>query len=224
MKKVLRHNHRFYFSAYVIIGISLIVVLIGFTIYPNLKQNITHRPEVCLTGQLDAIKNEDFVNISTSGEDDHFYEQTIKALEHIKEKAKDYNLRGILYSGGMLQTKKPYYYFVSPSREEVITTDGNNILYSAKEPLSASKKILEPEQIKLLLPPLGAVEIAKPILNCHQDYPEKLRSEVNLYIDNNTDDVLWIVTVEDFHKSVPGPNVSHFVKINALTGEVISTN
>lgn len=209
-----------------IIIASVVVILIVVKVIPkfNLVNKLAHKPSGCLTGRLSSIGNVDFVNISFSGEDNNFYEQIKQAQTNIRISNQDYNLKGILFTGGSLSNPKPYFYFVSVNQKKVVTTDGTNILYSNTEPFASNRGIIEDKKINSLLSPMEVVNIAKPILNCYKDYPENINREVYLYIDNKTAEVIWIVTVKDAIQSIPGPNVSHSVKIDAFTGNLLDYN
>lgn len=211
----------------VIIIVVLVVVLTVGKVGPkfSLINKLVSKPAECLTGPLSAIEDNDFVNISSPNENYNFYEQVNVALDNIRKENKDYHLRGLLYDGGYLQGSKNYY-FVSVSQKKVVTTDGTHITYSDTNPNASKTGIIEDEKISLLLSPIEAVKIAKPILNCYKDYPENTRREAYLYIDSNPSQVVWKVTVENMFKILAGsaPNVSHSVKINAFTGEVLDYN
>ena len=156
-----------------------------------------------------------------SGEDYNFHEQVNNALENNIKKSEDYNFRGVLYAEGSLSNSRQYFYFVSINQEKVVTTNGKDILHSDIEPFASNRGIIEDEEINSLISLIEAVKIAKPILNCYKDYPKNMRREVYLHIDGKTDEAIWIVTVEDAIQSTPGPNVSHFVKLNAFTEDVL---
>ena len=151
------------FSAILILGVVLAVLVLGTTIYlrqTQKLQNVANRvtipnkitklfaspqkPQACVTGPLSGIENKDFVNALPSPQD--FYEQIQDALNKIRNNSTDYKLQGILYSSFSNLT---HFYFVSVIQEKVITTDGVNILYSGNEPYAANRGIVEDGQIKL---------------------------------------------------------------------------
>lgn len=212
LKKIKKSNILF-----CILGLLLISVLLVVTKFlPRFFINKRNRkPQTCFDGPLSEVAVTDFVYGLPK---QNFSMQIQDALENIRVESADFQFRGVRYTD---LDFKPRFYFVSVNEKKFVSTDGNKILSSYEGAFATRRQTIEDEAVEQIMSPLKAIEISKPILNCYKDYPSRTDREVRLLIDNKTGEVSWIVTVKDFMINVPGPNIRHFVKVDAFRGEVL---
>lgn len=178
----------------------------------------------CESGKFDSVTPAEFLNINQSEEDLDFVGRAKGAVMRSRTEIEDLELNSVLISTGLSSPKGShtiYYYLVSKTENVNVTYSNNQIIHRSDDQFAYKRFIITYQILEQVLFPYEAVQIAVPYLNCHKDYKKNTARSARLMYSDQDGVLVWIIRVEDEIMSIPGPNVSHIVKMNAVTGEVI---